>query len=119
MMSTDEAIEYLINNLPMLEDEIKSNAGFFTLQIGVFARSTQSYIDSNDKMNTIFCFKIAAIILRDGDENVKNAIAVSYCESLNLNDGKQMRAWAKEIMPENLLKTYNDVNNYLDKLFSK
>lgn len=87
--------------------------------MGTFSRHTQHYIDSDDKKNTEYFFKIAAVILRDGNAEVKNAVAVSYCEGLNLHDQKKMRSLAKEIMPTNLLKTYNDINGYLDKIFPK
>jgi len=119
MLSTEEAIKYLTNNIPALKDELRSYVGLFTVQMGVFAKYTQLYIDTSDKVNAEFCFKVASVILRDGNAEVKNAVAVSYCEGLNFNDGKKMRTWAKKLMPENLLQTYNDVNDYLDKLFSK
>lgn len=119
MLSTKAAIKYLADNIPALKKELDFGAGFFTLQMGTFARYTQLYIDSGDKKNTEFCFKIASVILRDGNAEVKNMIAVSYCESLNLNDGKKMRSWAKEAMPVNLLETYNDIDDYLERLFPK
>ncbi len=119
MLSTQTAIKYLSDNIPVLKKELNADKGLFTLQMGTFSRYTQFYIDSGDKKNTEFCFKIASVILRDGNAKVKNAVAVSYCEHLNFNDGKKMRAWAKEVMPVNLLETYNDVNDYLDRLFSK
>lgn len=119
MLSTEDAIKYLINEIPALKAELYQDPGLFTMQMSTFARHTQHYIDSGDKKNTESCFKLAAVILRDGNSKVKNAMAVSYCESLNLHDQKKMRSWAKEIMPANLLNTYNDVNDYLDKLFSK
>lgn len=119
MLSTNDAIEYLIANIPELKNALYDDEDLFCMQIGTFAKHTQNYIDTGDKKNTAFCFKIASIILRDGCPEVKNAIAVSYCEHLNFHDQKKMRSWAKAIMPPILLQTYNDVNDYLDRLFKK
>jgi len=55
-------------------------------------------------------------MLRDGDEDVKNALYVSYLEHLEFQDGKRARAWAKAAMPPALHEAWQSVTDYNEAL---
>jgi hypothetical protein len=82
--------------VPHLEDE--TTRGLLHVEMGCFARFTQQAIDDGDREAVAQSFQLAHHLFHDGDEAVKNAVAVSYLEYLNFADGRQNRAWARELL---------------------
>lgn len=99
-----------INKFPHLIDELREDEGLPYLQLGTFARYTQSQIDSSDTIELSRCLNHINQFNENGDEGLRNAIGVSYLEHLNFRDGKVKRKWALKYLPPQLKKEYKVLN---------
>jgi hypothetical protein len=121
MISHSQFIELLLAEFPELTSEVQYEtwAGLLHLETACFARRTQKAIDNREVEYLRRCFDFATRIFQDADEEVKNAMNVSYLENLNFTDGKADRSWAFDKMSPPLKQGWIAMQKYLDDLFSK
>jgi hypothetical protein len=87
---------------PDLRAEINAQYGLLHLEIGVFADFVQRAIVLENAKEVALCFKLAEKYYRDGNDRMKNAIAVSFVEHLNLNNAP----WAWKLLGPILQREY-------------
>ena len=107
-MDRQGMVDLIVAVFPQLEGEIRDEChrGLDTLEIACFARYTQDRIDGGDRKEVERCLQLAHRIYMDGDRGVRNAVAVSYLEGLNLEDGRRKRSWAKPLLTQALRQVY-------------
>ena len=108
MIDRQQLVEAVVSAFPSVEADIRDEtwAGLVHLEASSFARYTQQQIESGNRSELRRCFELAKQLLLDGDDDVKNAMAASYLEHLNLQDQKRRRSWALAEMPEPLRHEY-------------
>jgi hypothetical protein len=84
---------------PSLREDLNRQEGLLHLEMDVFYRFAQAAIDDGNRETTLKAFQFAERILRHGNPDLVNAVTVSFLETLNLEDGKKARRWAKGLMP--------------------
>jgi diadenosine tetraphosphate (Ap4A) HIT family hydrolase len=115
-ISSTEAAEIIVGELPVLADEIWGplEKDLLHPQIGTFAQYTQARIDAGEREAVSQCYALALRLLRDGDEHVINAIFVSFLEHLQFEDGWTLgvpwkRDWARALLPVELEKALQEL----------
>ncbi len=94
-MDANEFMASLRQAFPELVDELDEVwRGLLHLEMGCLARNTQRAIDSHAATEVDRCFEFARSAWLEGDNDVTNALGVSYIEHLNFDDGKVARTWA-------------------------
>jgi len=119
-----ELISGLNERFPELRDDLceESWTGLLHLEVACLARLTQKAISDGDRDLLKRCFDFAHMAFRDGDNEVKNAMYVSYLEHLTFSDAKKTRrrrSWAFALMSPALQQGYRDIMQYLDDLSKK
>jgi hypothetical protein len=114
MINRAHLVEVLESAFPNLSQEFHDETwdGLLHLQVAIFARFTQEVIDAQDADALRRCFELAAKFMLQGDEEVDNAMHVSYLEHLDLSNGPPDRTWALRQMPDPLLDGYRRVHGY-------
>jgi hypothetical protein len=104
VIDRQQFVEAAVKAFPALEADIRDETwvGLVHLEVSAFARYTQQQIDAEDRIELKRCFEFARRVLLDGTPDLKNAMAVSYLEHLNMRDQRRSRSWALKEMPENL-----------------
>ena len=69
-------------------------------------------MDRRDETGTLTAFQFAERIAKTGNGDLVNALAVSFLEHLNLEDGKVPRSWAKALMPSGLARQYDAMDQH-------
>ena len=115
--SGKEFIEALVQTFPALCEEIGEWDGLLHVQMGVFARFTQQAIDQGDFNTLDQCLALAHRMFHDANPELKNAFYVSYLENLDLETPNGQLAHKR--MSPLLQAGYNEINEYLDKLFEE
>lgn len=121
-MNFHDAILEVKKAFPELRSELNKHdrPDLFHNAFGIFATFTQQLINGGNREQVSVAFDLANRFLLQGNPKLKNAIYVSFLEHLNFgNSDKNSRSWAKQLMPPALQQGYQDINNYLDGLFSK
>jgi hypothetical protein len=109
MIDRQQFVEAVVAAFPSLEADMRDETwvGLVHLEASAFARYTQEQIDTENRVELKRCFEFARRFLLEGTDDLKNAIAVSYLEHLNLSDQKRNRSWALEEMPEVLKREFD------------
>jgi hypothetical protein len=117
-LNRDAVVALLIESFPSIEDELKDEtwAGLLHLEMACFARLTQGWIDNGEKAKLDKSFALARGFFINGDEDVKNAVYVSFLENLNFRDGKKARAWARERLPVELKVALAELEAHMRRL---
>jgi hypothetical protein len=118
MYTHQSAICLIEERFPTLVDELHDEVieGLLHLQMGEFARFTQTAIDIGDKEAWE---KIANVFLElwsNCDDSVTNALNVSFLEHLNFEDGKWQRQWAFKLMPKVMRNAWEAMDSYNRRL---
>ena len=116
-MNQRDAINFFLREIPSLQERI-NRQDFFHCQVSLFATYTQEQIHNVNKKELKKCFEVARKCLLNGDQEVKNALVVSYLAHLNFADQKKIRSWAKTLLPELLKKELNQYEDYSKHLFN-
>lgn len=108
MINREQMAKLLIDEFPSIEEDITEDflRGLAHLEVAVFARYTNAQIESHNESELARCFEVAHKLLVDGDDDLDNAIHVSYLELLDLDDRVTDRSWARRMMSEPLLSGY-------------
>lgn len=88
-------------DFPELTDELNDECwrGLLHLETACLARLVQSAIDGGDRRRVVRCFEFVRRWWLAADDDVQKALAVSFIENLDFNDGKVHRAWAFDLLP--------------------
>ncbi|MGY8637335.1 hypothetical protein RAD15_33195 [Bradyrhizobium sp. 14AA] len=95
-------LKELKDTFPDLRSEINAQHGLLHLEVGVFAGFVQRAIALGNAKDVALCFKLAEKYHREGNDQLRNAIGVSFVEHLNLGNAK----WAWELLGPILKKEY-------------
>lgn len=117
MNSGAQFIEQLVTEFPELRDDIKEDEGLLHVQMGSFARITQSAIDAGDFETIRRQFMLAERFFHDAAPDLQNALYVSYFEHLDFRGPHGPRA--QSFMSSALRKGWQDIVDYMDELFRR
>ena len=92
---------------PALREDLNQQYGLLHLEMHAFCDFVQGLVDRHDETGTLKAFQFAERIAKTGNGDLVNALAVSFLEHLNLQDGKIPRSWAKALMPSGLTRQYD------------
>lgn len=106
----------VVKEFPQLRDDIREWRGLVHLQMMEFVLFTKKACKDGDWVTVKKCLRLADKLLRFGDGKVKNAVYVSYLESLP-RKGKA-HDWLRKMMSANLRKDRDDILAYLSKLLA-
>lgn len=106
----------VVKELPQLRDDMREWRGLVHLQMMEFVLVTEKACKDGDWVTVKKCLQLADKLLRFGDSKVKNAVYVSYLESLPRKGKVHNRL--REIMSANLRKGWDDILAYLSKLLA-
>jgi len=105
-----EAVAEIKKTFPELRDAMNEQGSLYYNSIGVFATFTQEQINSGNREKLKECFALARNFFMNGDDDLVNAIYVSYLEHLNFDDTKRNhRSYAIAMMPPALYQGYLDI----------
>ncbi len=107
----------VLSEFPSLQEDFEEWEGLVHLQVSEFKDFTQSAIEARSFEVVSRCFQIATAALLEGDDNLRNAVYVSYLEDLDFRSdaGKQ----ALQLMPGELKPGRNDVLDYDEQLLGR
>ena len=96
---------------PSLIDEINDQDGLLTMEVSVLCDYAQKNIDSMNESELKKTFDLALKYYRGGNQEMINAIGLSFARDLNFSDSKKnSRSWAKKMISPVLLTIYEDFN---------
>jgi hypothetical protein len=107
----------VLSEFPSLREDIEEWEGLIHLQVSEFLRFTQSAIESRSFEVVTKCFELADAALAKGDDNLRNAIYVSYLEHLNLRSDPGKRA--AQLMSVELKQGREDILDYDRELLGR
>jgi len=109
--------EELVTEFPQLRDEIKDWRGLDHLVMMEFVIFTERACRSGDWKTVERCLRLADKLVRHGNSKVKNAVYVSYLESLPRKGKVHDRL--KSMMTTDLRKGWDEILQYLSKLLGR
>ena len=87
---------------PDLRAGVNAQSGLLHMEMHVFADYVQRAITLGNAKDVARCFKLAERYCRDGNNQMQNAIAVSFVEHLDLRNAQ----WAWDLLGPILQKVY-------------
>jgi hypothetical protein len=106
--------ELLVAEFPQLRDDVHESSGLLHLQMMEFYLVTETAINARGWATVERCLRLADTFLHDGDAEIRNAIHVSYLESLPREGDDHDRI--REVMTPDLRKAWDDILAYLSTL---
>jgi hypothetical protein len=94
---------------PELRDELNRQYGLLHLEMHVFGDFVKRKIDDEDKDVVIKAFQFTERMLKEGNPDLVSAVAVSFLEHLDFDDGKISKGWAMDLMPSLVAKQYHAI----------
>ena len=92
---------------PHLAAAINAEHGLLHLEMAVVRKFAQDLISSGDREALAQCFAMVEKFEAGGNENLRNAIDVSFIEDLDFSDTeKRSRRWAWDMLPGSLKELY-------------
>lgn len=104
-----EFLRALKATFPQVRDAVNSWGGLLHLEVAEFSHLVQTAIDSGDRPTVLKAFQLAADHFVRGRPALQNALAVSFLEHLDFEDGRVERRWAWELMPLVLQEIYRSL----------
>lgn len=101
-MDRSKFLKILKDKFPHLRVKLNREMGQLHAEMAVFYSFAQECLDKGDETNLLVCFELADNFYKNGDRKLKNAIDVSFVESLSFGDQK----WAWKLLPQELQKLY-------------
>ena len=95
-------LKELKDAFPDLRSEINAQHGLLHLEVSVFTGFAQRAITLGDAKDVALCFNLAEKHYRNGNDQLRNAIGVSFVEHLNLANAQ----WAWDLLGPVLKKVY-------------
>lgn len=109
--------ELLLTEFPELRDEIKDCRGLEHLIMMEFVIFTERACRSGDWKTVERCLRLSDKLRRNGNSKIKNAVYVSYLESLPRKGEVHDRL--RMMMTANLSKGWDEILDYLSKLLGR
>jgi hypothetical protein len=106
--------DILIAEFPQLRDDVEEWHGLVHLQMMEFLLVTEKAIKAGDRAAMDRCLRLADTLLHYGDEEIRNAVHVSYLEHLPRESDDHHRI--SEAMTPDLRKAWNDILAYLSTI---
>jgi hypothetical protein len=100
-------LKELKDTFPNLRAEINAQHGLLHLEMHVFADLAQRAIAVGNKKDVASCFSLAERYCMDGNDDLQNAIGVSFVEHLDLRNSR----WAWELLGPALKREYLQLVN--------
>ena len=95
-------LKELKDTFPDLRAEVNAQHGLLHLEMHVLADFARRAIAAGAKKDAVSCFKFVEKYCRDGNDELRNAVDVSFVEHLNLGDAQ----WAWDLLGPVLKKEY-------------
>jgi hypothetical protein len=116
-MNPTEFKALVLAQFPQLRERIEAWDGLAHLEMSEFQRFTQASIEAKLSQTVKQCFHLASRALEEGDKALKNAVYVSFLESLDFfsEAGKE----AKSLLPPELVKGRHDILDYDERLLGR
>jgi len=108
----------LIRDFPDLRDDISSDHGNH-MKMERFAKHTIKQIKKTNFVELKKCFEFQESKINNVTADLKNAMIVSYCESLLLGEVSKQMPQIIKYMGSKLLKMYSDYEVYYNNLATK
>ncbi len=101
-MDRDDFMRALRSAFPELRDELDDDTwrGLLHLETACLARATEQAMANGDRGTVRVHFEFVRRAWLDADDDVQNAIGVSYFENLDFRDQKTHRSWAIAEIPQ-------------------
>jgi len=106
--------DLVLSEFPSLLEGFDEWEGLLHLQVSEFRQFTQNAIEAHSFEVASSCFQIATTALCEGDEELRNAIYVSYLEDLDFRSDAAKQA--KQLMSSELKKGLDDILDYNESL---
>ena len=113
-MDATEFEELVLSRFPNLRKDFEEWEGSLHLQVSKFWRFTQSAIEARSLGVVSECFEIATYALSEGNDELRNAIYVSYLEHLDLRS--EAGKYAANLMPPKLEEARCAILDYDEEL---
>lgn len=109
-----ETIRYIESQFPVISADLHDEVveGLLHPQMGVFSRLAQSAIDEGDLELWRAITAVFMEVWRNCSPEVANALNVSFLEHLHFEDEKIARSWAYRAMPEQMRRTWDEMEEY-------
>ncbi|GBC59396.1 hypothetical protein DENIS_0335 [Desulfonema ishimotonii] len=104
----DQFVEEVLRLFPGAADELSEYDGLLHLQMGVFERHMTEAIERRDREVVVRGFMLAEKCYRQGDEEMKDAVDVSFAEGVLALLSPDAKAWGWSLMPKLLRQLYTD-----------
>lgn len=105
--------QLLLSEFPELRDEVKELKDLYHLKMMEFVLFTERACRRGDWETVRKCLRLADKLLRDGNSEIKNAVYVSYLESLPRG---RVHERLLNMMSRDLRKGWDDIMDYLSKV---
>ena len=107
-----EFLKELKQLFPQLRSSVNQQHGLMHLEVHEFERFVNSRIAEGDRESVAKAFQFLDRVLKNGSSELKNAVAVSFLEHMNFEDGRVARSWAARLMPPLVSECYESVRHY-------
>jgi hypothetical protein len=111
-VNSGELMAALRVEFPELVDELDepSGVGLLHLETACLARATEAAMSRGDRATVRTHFEFVHRAWVAGDDEVQNALAVSYFENLDFRDEQSSRSWAIPEIPEVLVPVATELS---------
>jgi hypothetical protein len=118
MYTQAETIQLIEQRFPSLSVDLhhETNEGLLHCQIGEFSRFAQDAIDARNEESWSQVISVFMELWSDCDDEVRNALNVSFLEHLRFEDKEIQRQWAFISMPKIMRDAWEEMDAYLRKL---
>ena len=104
----------LITHFPELKPNLQLSEGLLYCQMSDFRAYTRQAIDRGDFETISRCFAFADLVRARADDEVYNAVHVSYLEDLDFRGTNGQRAMA--LLTPGLREGWESINSYMEEL---
>lgn len=109
-MKGHEFFEELIGSFPSLADGLRDGTGLLHVQMECFTTFTTEAIEQDDLETVAQCFQLVSKALTLGDDDLVNAVYVSYLENMYSYCHQEKALRAHQLMPDRLLHAWKEMN---------
>jgi hypothetical protein len=93
-MNKPDLVDRIAEAFPELQEDLEEDAGFPHLQMGHLARIAQRAKGAGEWDRYERCTRVADDLWRDGDDELRNVVGVSFLEHLDFAGARGPEAWS-------------------------
>jgi replicative DNA helicase len=113
IVDRDEFINMLIDRFPEIAEDIdESSQGLLHLEMQALARAAQAAISAENIDSVSKHFEFIDEVFRRGDQEVKNAVCVSYLELIRFDGRRAKRIKARNMLSQALKTASIELEKY-------